>query len=113
MSSIGKRNMVCSDDGCTGEAGVFWQHWNCDHGKAVCRTHVRREYAENGIESVMVKWGVPGVNFRYSFLDIDKMTEEEAEAIGRYTTKQGYLRAKGPFKKGTKLWKAWAKGVGL
>lgn len=112
MSSIGRRHMECSHPGCKAEVGLFHQHWNCELGKSVCRNHVRLCYLEDGMDTVLMKYGIPGINYKADALPVADMEPAEAEAIGRYTAKQGYLRAKPPFKKGSPLWKSWVRGFG-
>lgn len=112
MSSIGKRQMSCGAEGCKEvDLGFFHQHWNEEFGKSVCRKHARLTYLEGGIDTVLLKHGTPGINFKKDSLDLEAMDCGEAEAIGRYTAKQGYLRAKIPFRlKHLKV--AWVRGFG-
>lgn len=112
MSSIGRRQMECSHSGCKAEVGLFHQHWNADLGKSVCPKHALEFYRQEGIDSILVKYGIPGINYRADALPVAGMDPGEAGAIGQYTAKQGYLRAKPPFRKSTFLWKAWVRGFG-
>ena len=112
MSSIGRRQMECSHPGCKTEAGLFFQHWNCELGKSVCRNHARLCYLESGIDTVLMKYGIPGINYRADALPVNGMSSEEAETIGQYTAKHGFLRAKPPFRGSTLLRRAWVRGFG-